>query len=76
MPEYYEIKIKGQLDHYWSDWFSGLELTHLEENVTMLSGFLPDPPALYGLIERFRDLNLVLISVTRCCPSTNCSEER
>ncbi len=28
MPEYYEIKIKGHLDRYWSDWFAGLKLTY------------------------------------------------
>ncbi len=64
MPEYYEIKIKGHLDRYWSDWFAGLKLTHLEGDETLLSGPLPDQAALHGLLERVRDLNLKLISVT------------
>lgn len=64
MPEYYEIKIKGYLDQRWSDWFEKLELKHLEGNETLLSGLLPDQAALHGLIERIRDLNLTLISVT------------
>jgi hypothetical protein len=64
MPEYYEIKIKGHLDPCWSDWFADLKLTHLEGNETLLSGPLPDQPALFGLLERIRDLNLTLISVT------------
>lgn len=64
MPEYYEIKIKGYLDARWSDWFDGLTLTHLEGDGTILSGLLPDQAALHGLLERIRDLNLTLISVT------------
>ena len=63
MPDYYEIKIKGHLDSYWSDWFAGLTLTHLEGDETLLSGSLPDQAALHGLLERVRDLNLTLISV-------------
>ncbi len=70
MPEYYEIKIKGHLDQRWSDWFAGLELKHLEENETLLSGLLPDQAALHGLLERIRDLNLTLVSVTSDRPST------
>ena len=70
MPEYYEIKIKGNLDPRWSDWFSDLQLIHLKENETLLSGLLPDQAALHGLLERIRDLNLTLISVTCSGPST------
>jgi hypothetical protein len=63
MPEYYEIKVKGELDTRWSDWFEGLTLTHLEGEETLLAGPLPDQAALHGLLEKIRDLNLTLISV-------------
>ena len=75
MPEYYEIKIKGHLDPCWSDWFGGLNVTHLEVGETLLSGPLPDQAALHGLLERIRDLNLTLISVTCGGPSIQDSEK-
>lgn len=70
MPDYYEIKIKGHLDPCWSDRFADLRLTHLEGDVTLLAGVLPDQAALHGLLERVRDLNLILVSVACGSPST------
>ncbi len=70
MPEYYEIMIKGHLDPRWSEWFAGLELTHLEGDLTLLSGSLADQAALHGLIEHTRDFNLILVSVSSSRPST------
>jgi hypothetical protein len=75
MPEHYEIKIGDHLDQCWSEDFAGLKLTHLEGNETLLSGSLPDQAALHGLLERVRDLNLKLISVTCGGPSTQSSDE-
>lgn len=70
MPEHYEVKIKGHLDENWSESFADLKFTYPEENVTMLSGWLPDQAAIHGLLERIRDLNLTLISVTCDSPTT------
>lgn len=67
MPEYCEIKIKGRFDPRWSVWFAGLQVADLEEDQTLLSGLLPDQSALHGLLERIRDLNISLVSVT-CGP--------
>ncbi|HET9905051.1 MAG TPA: hypothetical protein VFQ23_00375 [Anaerolineales bacterium] len=77
MPEYYEIKIKGHLDERWSEWFAGLKLVYLEGDVTQFSGLLPDQAAIYGVLERMRDLNLTLISVNHGGPSTqDCDKEK
>ena len=75
MPEYYEIRIKGHLDERWSEWFAGLKLAYLEGDVTQLSGLLPDQAAIYGVLERMRDLNLTLISVNLGGPSTQDSDK-
>ena len=75
MPEYYEINIKGHLDERWSEWFASLKLTYLEGDVTMLSGLLPDQAALHGLLERMRDLNLTLLSVTCGTPSIQAADQ-
>ncbi len=72
MPEFYEIKLQGHLDPCWSEWFEGLTLAHLESKETLLSGILPDQAALHGLLERIRDLNLTLISVSR---SSSCQAQ-
>ena len=64
MPEQCEIKVKGHLNQRWSEEFAGLKLTHLEGDETLLSGLLPDQGALLGVLERIRDLNIQLISVT------------
>lgn len=69
MTQYYEIKIKGHLDPVWSEWFADLEMKHLQGDVTLLSGSLPDQTALHGLLKRIRDLNLILVSVNSDTPT-------
>jgi hypothetical protein len=58
-----EIRIKGQINSQWSEWFEGLTITHTDEE-TILSGEVADQAALYGLIARLRDLGLDLVSVS------------
>jgi hypothetical protein len=66
-PCSYQIHIKGQLDASWADWFGGFEL-HQDAKGTVLTGAVPDQPALYGLLARICDLGLVLLSVERVEP--------
>jgi len=60
---HYEIKVQGHLDAHWSDWFEGFRLEHDDSGSTVLSGPVLDSAALFGLLERVRDLGLTLISV-------------
>ncbi len=64
----YQIKIKGELDQSWRNWLgvTGMEHEMAEDGttITILTNELPDQPALFGVLDHIRDLNLVLISVT------------
>jgi hypothetical protein len=62
-----EIRVKGQIDEHWSDWFEGLTVTHTDQDETVLTGLVVDQSALYGLLAKLRDLGLPLLSV-------NCTE--
>jgi hypothetical protein len=59
----YQIKVKGYLDSNWSEWFGGLTVTYDEHDNTILTGPVVDQAALYGILNRIRDLGLTLVSV-------------
>jgi hypothetical protein len=65
MTHFYEIRIAGHLDAHWADWFDGMSITLEEDGATLLSGPVPDQPALYGLLRKVRDLGLPLVSVNQ-----------
>ena len=58
-----EIRVRGQIDERWSEWLDGLTIAHTTDGETVLTGSVMDQSALYGLIERLRDLGLPLVSV-------------
>jgi hypothetical protein len=58
------IRIAGHLDSRWLDWFDGLNMHHLPDGNTELSGSVTDQAALYGLLTRARDLGLTLLTVS------------
>ena len=51
-PVIYEIRIKGHLDHQWTDWFGGLTITLEEDGDTLLTGPVVDQAALHGLLKK------------------------
>ena len=65
-PTVYEIQISGRLSQELAEWF-GLtphtEITQEGSTVTTLSGPVSDQAALFGILNRIRDLGLKLISV-------------
>ncbi len=61
----YEIRIAGNLAPGWSEWFNGFALSHTTSGETVLRGRVIDQSALYGLLARIRDLDLILVEVSR-----------
>ncbi len=63
-----QIVIKGHLVPEWASWFGEIAVSYDEQDNTVLTGTIADQPALHGLLDRIRDLNLTLISVTQLEP--------
>ncbi|TFC51215.1 hypothetical protein E3T26_02850 [Cryobacterium sp. TMT1-21] len=61
--DWYEIRLRGQLDGSWSDWFGGFTLTSESDGTTTLTGPVIDQAALHGLLRRVGNLGVTLISV-------------
>jgi hypothetical protein len=80
-PMVYQIRIKGQLDDQWTDWFSDMTITLEEDGHTLLTGPVVDQAALHGLLKKVRDLGMPLVSVNRVqfnktSPSRSKKEEK
>ena len=70
-PIHCQIQVKGHLSSQWADWFDGLTIENRPDGKAVLSGPLPDQAALYGVLNRVRDLGLALISLNCLDPSPN-----
>jgi hypothetical protein len=64
-PAIYEIRVKGNLEPVWADWFDGFTVTRQANGETVLTGQVADQPALHGLLAKIRDLGLPLLVVRR-----------
>ena len=60
----YCIRIKERVDANWTGWLGNLQFEYTPAGETMIVGPIIDQTALHGLLERIRDLNLTLISIT------------
>ena len=61
--KFYQIRLKGYLKADWFDWFDGLSISHEENGETLLSGYIPDQSALFGIFLKIQNLEITLLSV-------------
>jgi hypothetical protein len=60
---YCQIRVKRHLSEEWAAWFDELEIDNRPDGEAVLAGPLPDQAALYGVLNRMRDLGLALIAL-------------
>ena len=72
MPRMYKIIVGHPLDETWNEWFDGLTLQPQPDDTTLLAGILEDSTALHTVLNKIRNLNLDLVSVSY----TDVSEDR
>ena len=63
----YQIRVEGQLDDSWSDWFAGMAVS-FKDGVSTLVGPVADQAELRGILTKIWDLNLTLMSVIQLEP--------
>ena len=61
----YQIYVYGRLDERWLRWFEGHKVVYLDNGETSIVLTAADQPALFGVLNRIRDLGLELISVQK-----------
>jgi hypothetical protein len=61
----YQIRVKGNLEPKWSDWFDGFTITAQTQGETLLIGAVADQAALHGVLAKLRDLGLPILLVER-----------
>ena len=62
-PAVYQITVRGALGEDWSGWFGGLAIIPDANGNTQIEGAIRDQAELHGLLNRTRDLGLILLSV-------------
>jgi hypothetical protein len=67
----YYICVNGRLEERWLSWFESHTVVYLEQGTTLILLAGVDQPALFGVINRIRDLGLELISVQKYDPENS-----
>ena len=68
MKEWYEIRVRGELDRSWEEWFAEMKIERAGENETMLRGPVQDQTALYSILNKLRNLGVELLDVRSSPP--------
>jgi hypothetical protein len=71
----HHIRVQGNLDEKWADWFEGFVMASRDNGETLLSGAVVDQAALHGVLAKIHSLGLPLLLVARTgcpCSSRNC----
>ncbi len=61
--ESFEIVVRGRLSPTLAAALDGFEVSHCDNGLTHLVGFVPDQSRLHGLLDLLRDLNIELVSM-------------
>ncbi len=64
-PGYYEFRLKGYFNDQRFACFAEMDISELTNGETRLAGWIEDQAAMYGLLSRFRDLGVLLLSLNR-----------
>ena len=70
MTTLYQIKLRGHLDRRHDDWLEGFSMTLQPNGETILTGWVEDQAALYGVLLRIRDLGIPLLSLNATDPES------
>jgi len=65
MPEFYQIRLKGHFSPQLAAWFDDLAVTNTPEGEAVLSGYVLDQVALYGILLKIHHLGITLLAVNR-----------
>lgn len=62
----YEIRVKGQVSPKLSEWyFENITISNLGDGTSLLTGWIADQSALFGLLNLIFNWNLEIISLNR-----------
>jgi hypothetical protein len=60
---FYSIRVKGHLDHCWSDWITVINIAHEVDGSSVLTASFPDQAGLITALTKLNNLCIRIISV-------------